>query len=63
MNNFAEILDFARSVGQSLQTINAFAQGETVMQGHATICAKFGHGTWTINGNVSPDCPRCGERV
>lgn len=63
MNNFAEIMDFARSVGQYADTINAFAQRETVMEGHAKICAKFGHGTWTIDGEVQAYCPRCGQLV
>ena len=35
--------------------------GETVTQGHADYCKAEGHGTHTVNGVVSPLCPRCGE--
>ncbi len=35
--------------------------GETVTQGHADYCKAEGHGTHTVNGVVSPLCPRCGQ--
>ena len=63
MTNISEIIVFARSVGQSLGSLNAFAQRETVTEGHAKICEKFGHGTWTVDGEVLPYCPRCGVLV
>lgn len=62
-SNFVEIMEYAHSVGQYVETINAFAQRETVTEGHAKICAKFGHGTWTADGEVLPYCPRCGSLV
>ena len=63
INNFVEIMEYAHSVGQYVDTINAFAQRETVTEGHAKICVKFGHGTWTVDGEIFPRCPRCGSLV
>lgn len=34
--------------------------GEVVTQGHADYCAEHGHAKHTIDGVVSPLCPRCG---
>lgn len=35
--------------------------GDVVTQGHANHCAEHGHATHTVDGVVSPFCPRCGE--
>lgn len=34
---------------------------EVVTQAHANICAERGHATHTVNGEIQPHCPRCGE--
>jgi hypothetical protein len=35
--------------------------GDVVTQGHADHCAAYGHATHTVDGVLSPFCPRCGE--
>lgn len=32
-----------------------------VTEGHANYCREHGHATRTVNGVVSPNCPRCGD--
>lgn len=56
-----EIMEFAKTKAISLQNLNAFANGQTVTAGHAEICSMFGHGVWTIDGETSNTCPRCGH--
>ena len=35
--------------------------GETVTERHANYCERNGHAKHTVNGHVSPLCPRCGS--
>lgn len=32
-----------------------------VTEAHARVCRERGHATWTIDDEVQPHCPRCGD--
>ena len=40
-----------------------FLNGETVTERIARICQEKGHATYSINGQVTGICPRCGENT
>lgn len=41
----------------------AYANGETVLQGHANYCAEHGHARHLVDGVDQGYCPRCGDRT
>lgn len=41
----------------------AFLNGETVTERITRICQEKGHSTYSVNGQITGICPRCGENT